>query len=359
MPSEAEIRDYVSSLDEREFRCLENEAKRRECREKLGFADMEALAERLGRKPICPMCGCIDHTLEGREADGSKRYRCKGCGSRYSLLSGSVLSGAKTELWQWHLMIKLMSFNVPLDLIAEVAGVHHNTALLMRRKLFETVSLWQSKVILRDVVWIDEIYDFDSARPKNHFGPNRRGLSKDKCCVFVAIDHYKNMVAFFVGHGLPTSSEIKGAIIPHLEKGAGVTIIHDGLHSHADAIDEAKAKDEIHKSTCRDAGSLRAMLLADSFCSWIQRYLSRFTGMDTEYLQDYLNWFVYLFRCKESDEKWPEDERVMRHVILDRTTLTRSMVRKKRAESRARIEGRRASSGGKKSTEQAKRRNQK
>lgn len=35
-----------------------------------------------------------------------------------------------------------------------------------------------------------------------------------------------------------------------------------------------------------------------------------------ENLQSYLNWFVYLFRIKRDDEKYPKVERVIRHLLL-------------------------------------------
>ena len=52
--------------------------------------------------------------------------------------------------------------------------------------------------------------------------------------------------------------------------------------------------------------------------------------MDTEYLQDYLNWFVYLFRCKQQNERWPRDERILRHILLADVTLKRSDLESKR-----------------------------
>ena len=36
----------------------------------------------------------------------------------------------------------------------------------------------------------------------------------------------------------------------------------------------------------------------NNLCSWIKRYLWRFTGMDPGNLQSYLNLYVYLFRVK-------------------------------------------------------------
>ena len=79
-------------------------------------------------------------------------------------------------------------------------------------------------------------------------------------------------------------------------------IFHNGLQVHHRAIKSVGVKNEIHKSTVRDEETPTAMALVNSFSFWIKRYLSRFTGMDTSYLQDYLNWFVYPFRCKKQSK---------------------------------------------------------
>lgn len=45
--------------------------------------------------------------------------------------------------------------------------------------------------------------------------------------------------------------------------------------------------------------------------------------MDVENLQTYLNWFIYLQRCKRDNDKWPKSEHILRHLILERTRYTR------------------------------------
>ena len=54
----------------------------------------------------------------------------------------------------------------------------------------------------------------------------------------------------------------------------------------------------------------------NNLCSWIKRYLWRFTGMDPGNLQSYLNLYVYLFRVKRDDERWPKIARVVRHLLM-------------------------------------------
>ncbi len=339
------FREYLAKLSDAEVSLLRRAMEERECEKEFGCSTLDDLASLEGRKPQCPFCKDGRIVMDGRSKSGSRRYLCKTCGTRFSLTAKTVLSGSKATLWQWRAMVRLMSYNVPLDLIADIARVSHNTALLMRRKLFASISRWQSKAKLSGTVFIDEIYVPDSIRPKSHFGPNRRGLSKDKCCIFVAIDANMSMVASFVGHGSPTSKEISEALGGHLEKGGAKLIVHDGLRSHAKAVADSKSAEEIHKSTSKDPNDLKAMLLINSFCSWLQRFLGKFVGMDTEYLQDYLNWFVYLFRCKRQMDRWPEDIRVIRHMLLDDAVLKRKEIWARRAKSRKEIEARRRDNG--------------
>lgn len=45
--------------------------------------------------------------------------------------------------------------------------------------------------------------------------------------------------------------------------------------------------------------SNKNMVMINNMCSWLKRYIWRFIGMEVENLQSYLNWLIYLQRCKE------------------------------------------------------------
>ena len=47
-----------------------------------------------------------------------------------------------------------------------------------------------------------------------------------------------------------------------------------------------------------------------------KRYLWRFTGMDPENLQSYLDLYVCFFRVERDDERWPKIARVVRHLLM-------------------------------------------
>ena len=59
---------------------------------------------------------------------------------------------------------------------------------------------YQDRIVLHDKVWIDEIYVTDSDLKGEPGWKPKRGLSKDKVCIAVAIDVHKNVVVVRCGH---------------------------------------------------------------------------------------------------------------------------------------------------------------
>ena len=43
--------------------------------------------------------------------------------------------------------------------------------------------------------------------------------------------------------------------------------------------------------------------------------------MRVENLQSYLNWFIYLQRVKQQQDKWEKSSRIMRYLLLDDSKL--------------------------------------
>ena len=218
--------------------------------------------------------------------------------------------------------IQLMSFNVPLELICEVLDIASNTAELWRKKIFSTVDNYQDHLRLYNRVWIDETYieDYQVLESYNN-EKHPRGLSKTKICIVVAIDSSKNMLAIICGHGKPSSKRVYAALKDHIRPGS--TIIHDGDNSHKYLIDALSLKSEVYIANTKDSEYIKNMAMINNMCSWLKRYIWRFIGMEVENLQSYLNWFIYLQRCKRDNEKWPKSNRILRHLVLERVRFKR------------------------------------
>lgn len=315
------LKDNVFLLSSEEFKELKEAVDKRIDYELYGFTSYEEAALHYGRAPICPKCNSDKYHFDGYTKAGHIRYKCEICNCSYTLLSDSIFNSAKLPFHKLMNYLVLMSFNVPLNLLSEVVDISSNTADLWRKKIFKTINDYQDHLILKDRVYIDETYieDYEVLATKDN--KHLRGLSHSKVCIVVAIDIHGNMVAIIEGHGKPSSAKIIKALKSHIKEES--TIIHDGDHSHNKLIEELHCKEELYKAKPIDEYYLKHMALINNMCGWLKRYIYRFIGMDIHNLQSYLNWFIYLLRVKRYDEVWPKTERIFRHLLLERTRLTR------------------------------------
>ena len=308
------MRDFVFSLEDYEFNQLISIIQERQTSRFLGCNSFEEYSFILGREPKCPFCNNSDYYLIGHSISRSQRYKCKTCGKTFGLLTNSIFSSTKKSLYTWIKFIDLMIYSVPLECIEFNLDLDHKTVFLWRYKIFSTVDTYQDNVILKDTIWLDEIYieDLEVKRPK---GLKDRGLSKHKRCIVIGIDIYKNIIALCADNGKISTSRFNKVIMNHVKKGS--KLIHDGDHAHYKLINELGLIDDYHKANLKDKEYLEAMNLINSLSSWLKRYLYRFIGMKMKNIQSYLNWFVYLFKVKKDDEKYPKVKRIIRHLLLD------------------------------------------
>lgn len=306
--------DLVFGLSDREFSLLQNAVTMRRNKEAYGVTTFEELAIKYKRIPSCPDCGSEESVKSNHTPEGIQRYICKECGCRYNLLSNTIFHSTNKSFNCWTTYLTLMTFNVPLEMTEEICHISHPTAMLWRKKVFETVNGYQNHLYLHGRVWIDETYVFDSSLLHDDEYRKKRGLSKDLLCIVVAIDSYKNAYAVICGHGKPSARKIYNALKDHIVPGS--VIVHDGEKAHNLLIQKLNLTSEVYKADTSNREYLENMALINNMCSWLKRYIYRFIGMRMKNLQSYLNWFVYLFRVKENVDIWPKMDRILRHVIL-------------------------------------------
>lgn len=314
MSVENSFTDLVFSLSDKDFELLQDAVAVRRNREKYGVSNFEELAVKYNRVPTCPSCGSGAAVSFGFSPERLPRYRCSECGKHYTLLSNTIFHSTNKSFDTWALYLTLMTFNVPLEMAEEVCGMSRPTAMLWRQKVFATVDGYQEHLYLKDRVWIDETYIFDSALLHDDNFKQKRGLSKNLICIVVAIDIHKNTYAVICGHGKPSATRIYKALKDHIVKGS--TIVHDGEKAHNMLIEKLELVSEAYKADTKDKNYLENMALINNMCSWLKRYVYRFIGMRMDNLQSYLNWFVYLFRVKGAADRWPKMERILRHLVL-------------------------------------------
>lgn len=314
MPKANPFRAMVDGLSPDDFALLASSVAERRCREEVGFGTFAEAAALYRPDPPCPSCESKSVWRYGPADGGLQRFVCRGCGFRLDSLTGTVLERSKSDMPTWVDFVRLMRLDVPLDAIAEVCGMSHQTAWDWRHRLFEAIDGYQDKLVLRDRVWLDETYITDTDLTHGYGQAAKRGLSKQKVCMVVAIDVHKNPVAKVCGHGKPSSKRIRDALENNIAEGS--TIVGDKERAHNALVKAVKGTHEAYKADTKDPVYLERVAMVNNLCSWVKRYLWRFTGMEMKNLQSYLNWYVYLFRVKQARERWPEIARVVRHILM-------------------------------------------
>ena len=203
MSVQNQFTDLVFSLSDKDFELLQDAVAARRNKERYGVTDFGELVIKNKRIPTCPLCGDNEYVSNGHTPDGKHRYSCKNCHKPYTLLSNTIFHSTNKSFDIWAAYLTLMTFNVPLEMAEEVCGISHPTAMLWRQKVFATINGYQEHLYLRDRVWIDETYIFDSTLLHDDNFKQKRGLSKNLICIVVAIDIHKNTYAVICGHGKP------------------------------------------------------------------------------------------------------------------------------------------------------------
>ncbi len=150
----------------------------------------------------------------------------------------------------------LITFNVSLEMIEEICNISNPTAMLWREKVFSTVDGYQEHLYLKDRVWIDETYLYDSSLLHDD-SYKKKGLSKNQLCIVVAIDCHKNTYAVIYGHGKPSASRIFEVLKNHIVFGS--TLVHDGERAYDKFIKELDLKEEFYKANTHDKQYLENM----------------------------------------------------------------------------------------------------
>lgn len=96
----------------------------------------------------------------------------------------------------------------------------------------------------------------------------------------------------------------------------GPPCIHDPERAHGVLVREGGLDSEAHRVDVNDPVYLERIEMANDLCSWLKRYLWRFTRMSPRNLQAYLDWYVYLFRVNQARDRWDRTERVVRHILM-------------------------------------------
>jgi transposase-like protein len=264
------------------------------------------------RKIECPYCCGTDIYGHG-EYRGRSRYRCKICKKTFNDNTGTAISGIK-KTSEFQSYINLLINSVSIRKAAKKLDLNIATVFSWRHKLLSALSISNGNTFIGIVECDDKQLDISEKgnkklKRKSYKRPSdrnkKRGVSNDKISVMVATDRKNNITMKIAKRG---RLDVKS-----IEKSIGNQIQSSNIlcsDSHKSIISWASSKGIEHHSFLASKRHIKDKCFhvqhVNSVDNRFERWQKQFYGISTKYLQNYLNWFVFLEKVKNSYDKYSE-----------------------------------------------------
>jgi transposase-like protein len=258
----------------------------------------------------CVHCGGVNVKRNGKYRS-RQRYLCRDCGKSFNDMTASPISGTHYP-HKWLKYFQLMVEGTSLPKIAEELDIHVSTAFYWRHKILNALrSLGFST--LKGIIESDETYFLESNKGKKHIThrkprkrggvAKKRGISKEQISVVVAQDRNGNVLSKVAGRGRTTADEIDLAIGKCLD--ADVVLCTDSATNYKSFAKKKGIPHEIlnaHKGV-RVKKGIYHIQNVNAYHQRLKKWIERFNGVGTKYIDNYLFWFRFLESHKQLDNK--------------------------------------------------------
>ena len=289
---QSRFRDWLSQLADLTEKQREETARTLSSKSQ-GEAALAAIELAVDQDRTCPRCNTKGAVSRGKVRQ-LRRYYCKGCGRTFDALTGTPLSGLHHKE-KWLAFGEAMLDGDTIHESADRCDIDPTTAWRWRHRFLKAAQTSAGK--LGGIVEADETYFLRSrkgerklARPARRRGgkASRRGISSEQVPVVMAADRSGSTVSAV----LPkvTSGELKEFLGPRMNK--DVLLVSDGNNCYPPVARDLGISHEIINLSAgeRVRGDLHIQTVNNRH-SRLKWFLSRYRGVATKYLDNYLRWF--------------------------------------------------------------------
>lgn len=253
--------------------------------------DMESSLLNSRKPERCSYCGSKDFIRFGHNASGVQVYRCRSCGRRFTVLTGTIFDSHKIPISEWiEFLYNLFSF---VSLTADSWNNKNafTTSKYWLEKVFLLVGEYQKGIKLKGDVVLDEtFYPVRSEETVWKDGKKLRGLSVNQICIGVACDN-EHVFCVLEGKGKPSQGKTWSAFKDHIENGS--VLIHDKENAHKTLVSGLGLT-----SMSYDAREIKKLDDRDNPLERVNRIhflLKRFFMAHSSFKREYIGGFIDLF----------------------------------------------------------------
>ena len=251
----------------------------------------------------CMHCGSSRFVKNGHRNDGTQRFLCRECGKSFLASTNSIVSGTHKRLSVWKKYFECLMEAKTLKASAEECGISMGTAFQWRHRILDCMQKLEEKVCLDGTVEADETF-FNLSYKGNHSGSSRfsmprephargggvhaKGLSGEKVCVLCAVNEDGIPVAKVGKLGKVSRECVEKALSGHISPDA--VLVTDNEKAYI-GFSEALGARLVQMDTDRRVKGSFNIQRVSAYHSCIKSFVSRFKGVSTKYLDNYLAWY--------------------------------------------------------------------
>jgi transposase-like protein len=256
---------------------------------------------------VCPHCDSYfvvrfgKYLIKTRTGEVKRqRYRCKACRQTFNDLTNTPLQRTRRpHLWVRFIECMIEGFSLRKCADQLNGEVTHVTLFYWRHKILSALSQIPTESF-QGIVEMDETYFLYSEKGKRNIIERKprkrggkaqyRGISNDQICVLVARDRQKITYSGVLGRGRIRTNKLDEAIGGHLSDSN--VLCTDSWRAF---ISYAKTKG-LHHYRFKSDGKQRLKGVyhiqnVNSYHSRLKRWMDRFNGVATKYLQLFMYFF--------------------------------------------------------------------
>jgi transposase-like protein len=256
----------------------------------------------------CPKCGSMNIWSRG-SYKGVKRLQCNDCKKYFSSTSGTAIYHIhKKDKWQAYL--QCMEEGLSLRKSAERVGISLQTSFNWRHKILSSLSDVESDSFT-GIVEADEFYLRYSEKGEKNLDrpPRKRGNDgkktdgKNKFGVLVATDRSGNKMAKVVGKSTMKKEALADALGGKIDKSAILCTDSYKVYKGLAKKEGLNHKAVTHLGKPTQKNKVYHIQTVNNLHKAIKDHLSRFNGVSSKYLQNYLYWFIAASEKIKDNEK--------------------------------------------------------
>ena len=249
---------------------------------------------KLSNNHHCPHCGSNKINKNGTAHKTLPQFICRNCHKTYTIRTNTIFYYSKKDISLWQEYIELFSQGLSLRKIVEKMDkkISYPTSFYWRHKILEVMKNFDNHDKLEGIVEADETFFEESQKGSRKMTrkPRKRGYSsyvgdkKTKICVLTAIDRNKSSFTKPVGFGGLEKDDVL-LLQRHLVKDS--VLITDGNRTYRNLRDIKLKSLKFGKAE----NKVYHLNTINSFHSHLKKFMIRFNGVATKYLDYYVEYF--------------------------------------------------------------------